>query len=94
MLSKDLYQACTKLKLPKYLQDQIDRASSSVCLNLAEGYGKRTYVDQRKFFQIAMGSLRETQSVLLISNLDCSSSYKIADVLGAHLYRLIKAMPR
>ena len=93
MLSKDLYQACIKLKLPRYLQDQINRASSSICLNIAEGYGKKTYVDQRKFFHIAMGSLRETQSVLLISNMEHSVSFKLANILGAHLYNLIKARP-
>ncbi|MBI1859802.1 MAG: four helix bundle protein, partial [Deltaproteobacteria bacterium] len=57
--SKALYLACKKLKLPLFLKDQLLRASSSVALNVAEGSGKWTGKDQKRFYSIAYGSLRE-----------------------------------
>jgi four helix bundle protein len=46
-----------------YLADQLRRASSSVVLNFAEGYGKQTNADQRRFFTIARGSACEVAAV-------------------------------
>jgi len=92
-LSVKFYRQCNELKLPRHLKDQLNRASSSISLNLAEGYGKFTYKDQRKFFHIAMGSLREVQAILILSNLASSKIYSLADHLGASLYKLIKAQP-
>lgn len=37
-------------------KDQLDRASTSIVLNLAEGNGKRTYPDRSRYFDIARGS--------------------------------------
>ncbi|MEI8347736.1 MAG: four helix bundle protein, partial [Pseudomonadota bacterium] len=67
-LSVLLYRECAKIKLPHHLKDQLLRASSSIALNLAEGRGKRTPKDQRRFFDIAFGSVREVQSVLDLAN--------------------------
>ena len=89
-LSVELYHECAKLKLPRHLKDQLLRSSSSVSLNLAEGYGKRTYKDQRKYFQISMGSLRESQAVLILADINPESKiYKLSDHIGACLYKLI-----
>jgi four helix bundle protein len=55
-ISLNFYQSCRLLKLPRHLKDQLDRASSSVALNLAEGSAKPTRRDQMKFFFIAFGS--------------------------------------
>ena len=88
-LALELYKACQSLKVADFLRNQLDRAASSIVLNLAEGNGRRTTADRKRFFQIAYGSLKETQAILDISD----TSPKIvamADVLGAHLYRLIK----
>lgn len=48
-------------KLPKSLaiREQLDRASSSIPLNLAEGNGKFTKPDRCRFFDIARGSALE-----------------------------------
>ena len=92
-ISIEFYNECQKIKLPRHLKDQMNRASSSISLNLAEGYGKSTYKDQRRFFYIAMGSLRESQSILILSNLTNSKAFQIADYLGASLYKLINASP-
>ena len=52
--------------LPKALaaHDQIDRASTSIPLNLAEGNGKFTAKDRCRFFDIARGSALECAAAL------------------------------
>ena len=63
-LSVEFYREGQKIKMPCYLREQFNRASSSICLNLAEGSGKRTAADQKKYYRISLGSLRECQSIL------------------------------
>ena len=46
------------------LRDQLDRASVSVVLNIAEGAGRRTPGDKAHFFTIARGSATECAAVL------------------------------
>ncbi|MCF3651360.1 four helix bundle protein [Synoicihabitans lomoniglobus] len=45
-------------------KDQLDRASTSVVLNLAEGNGKRSHPDRCRFFDIARGSAVECAACL------------------------------
>jgi four helix bundle protein len=40
---------------------QLIRAADSIGANIAEGTGRGTYVDNRRFVRIARGSLNETQ---------------------------------
>ncbi len=49
-----------------FLADQLRRAASSIPLNFAEGYGKRTPKDQRRFFIIARGSTNEVAALLAV----------------------------
>ena len=50
--------ALTKAARPA-LRDQIERASSSIALTLAEGCARRTRRDRHHFFSIAQGSAME-----------------------------------
>lgn len=52
--------------IPKSISahDQLDRASTSVSLNIAEGNGKLTPEDRCKFFDIARGSALECAACL------------------------------
>ena len=43
----------------RYLADQLNRASLSIPLNIAEGNGRRTVADRRNFFAISRGSVHE-----------------------------------
>lgn len=57
-LAVQYYHAVKSLKLPGHLRSQLLRASASIVLNLAEGYGKFSRADQRRYYQIAFGSVR------------------------------------
>ena len=46
------------------VKDQLDRASTSVVLNLAEGNGKRSGLDRCRFFDISRGSAVECAACL------------------------------
>ncbi len=78
--SLDFYQDSLKLlkasyklagNLPSYerynLSDQLRRASCSILLNMAEGYGRYHYLDRLRFLYIARGSLSETLSGFIIA---------------------------
>ena len=87
-LAKDLYKETKSLKLRGTIRDQPERASLSIVLNLAEGSGKAGAKERKRFFQIAMGSLRETQALLELT--ESKEAAKLADQLGAFLYRLLQ----
>ena len=46
------------------LRDQLDRASSSILLNIAEGCGRSSRSDKAQFYLIARGSAMESAAVL------------------------------
>ena len=50
-----------------YLADQLKRAVSSIALNFAEGYGKNSRKEQRRFFAIAKGSTNEVGAIMDIA---------------------------
>jgi four helix bundle protein len=89
-LAKLFYWECKELKLPVYLRDQLLRSSSSIALNIAEGSGKRTPIDQAKFYTIALGSLRESQAILELEKIENIKLMKLGDQLGAILFTLIR----
>ena len=64
----ELYLECEKLKLKNPVRDQLLRASLSIALNITEGSGRSSSKDKRRFYSIAMGSLRETQTLVKITN--------------------------
>ena len=51
-------------KPEKYICDQLARASFSIVLNIAEGSGKSSNNDRKKYFTIARGSVFECVAVL------------------------------
>ncbi|MBE9221079.1 four helix bundle protein [Cyanobacterium stanieri LEGE 03274] len=46
---------------------QIRRSASSIPANIAEGYGRRTTGEYRRFLSIAQGSVNELQTHLLLA---------------------------
>lgn len=77
-----------------FLADQLRRAAASVTLNFAEGCGKRSLRDRRRFFDSAKGSVYEVAAVLdvaerfgvLAPNTHCEA-HAICDQLAAMLTR-------
>jgi len=88
----EFYKISKDLKLPGHLKSQYLRACSSVSLNLSEGSAKPTVSDRRKFYFIALGSLRECQTILRLHGQAHPHLIEKADFLGACLYRLCQAV--
>ena len=57
------YEFCEELKGHRHAKDQLIRASQSIPLNIAEGNGKATDGDRRRFFEIARGSALECAAI-------------------------------
>ena len=89
-LAVDFYRQTRALALKGHLLDQLKRAASSIALNLAEGRGRETLRDQKHFFIMARGSVRECQAIFEIEGLKGTAAWTTLDNLGAHIYRLIE----
>ena len=90
IIAVDFYRLTRTLKLPSHLKQQLARAASSVALNLAEARGKSSVADQTRFFQIALGSVRECQAIFELADHATHPVADRLDHLAASLYRLIK----
>ena len=85
-LAIQFYRDCQNIKLTRIARDQFERALLSIPLNLAEGAAKPTERDRKKFYFIALGSMREVQALLtLFGSPELNSK---ADRLAASLYCL------
>ena len=67
-------------RLPRgrgHLRDQLTRASTSIVLNLAEGAGKVSKADKRRYYLTARGP-RPSPRLCSTSARDCGSSTKLS----------------
>jgi four helix bundle protein len=85
-LAVELYGHCETVQARHHLKDQLLRSSLSVVLNLSEGSAKPTAKDRRRFYAIALGSCRETQTLLRLTHRP--DLLELSDRLGASLYLL------
>jgi four helix bundle protein len=92
-LATQLYQRCKQIRVPLFLKDQLMRASASVAMNLAEGSGKFSPKDQRRYYSISLGSLREVQAVLALEKVEDRKIRLLADQIGAILFTLCRSEP-
>lgn len=97
-LAKEIFQVTLQFPAEeKYsLTDQIPRSSRSVKANIAEGWGKRIYINSFKSHLVnSNGSLEETKS-WCISALDCNyiseevytDFINKAEIIGSKLWKL------
>ena len=86
-LAVEFYRECKKVSLPAYAKDQPRRAAFSIALNIAEGSDKPSLTEKARFYTIALGSLRECQSVIRLE--DLKHLEQKADHIGGCLYKLI-----
>ena len=78
---------------------QLVRAADSIGANIAEGTGRGTFVDNRRFVRIARGSLNETQHWLrraykrrLLSDKEVDTIKPIMDELAPKLNAYLKSI--
>ena len=90
-LAVDFYKRLQFQKLPLELRSQLQKASSSIALNLAEGSGRSTSPDKRRFYSIAFASLRECQAIIELVFSKEDRIWNEADILAAHIFKLIKS---
>jgi len=83
-----------KRNLTRDLRDQLDRSSTSILFNIAEGAGKTSRSDKQRFYEIARGSATETAAqidVLHIRGLITDEQYRAARQL---LVRILQMLSR
>jgi four helix bundle protein len=101
-LAKTIYKLTEKF--PKHetyaLADQIRRAVVSVPSNIAEGQARKSPGDFRRFLHIALGSLAEVDTQLVLAQEfeylkadDVDSLFEQIQVLRKKLYALINSLP-
>jgi len=60
-----VYERVDRMKgYQRHARDELIRASQSLPRNIAEGNGKRSRADRKRFFQIARGSALECAAIL------------------------------
>ena len=98
-LGKEIYRVTNDEPFTKdfSLKDQIRRASTSIMLNIAEGFARRSTNEFKQFLYIAHGSAAEVQSALYIaldqnyiSDREFHALYKQTDAISKMLAGFIK----
>jgi four helix bundle protein len=93
-LAVNLYQQTKTVRLPAHLKNQYQRACSSIALNLAEGWGKGISADRKRFWKIALGSIRECESITALEPQAFGTrQLALLNHLAASTYRLIERAP-
>ncbi|MBI3544127.1 MAG: four helix bundle protein [Deltaproteobacteria bacterium] len=88
-LALELHHKAEALELKHHVKDQLTRATLSVALNLAEGSGKPSHPEKRRFYAIAFGSIREVQAIFQLMRIQDKKLIDKADHVAACLYRLV-----
>jgi len=84
-----------------FLADQLRRAASSVVLNFAEGCGKSSFAERRRYFETARGSAYEVAAAVdvarafaVVSAPQRDAVSELCDHLCAMLTRFAASTPR
>lgn len=93
------YRLCQRLEgCDRHARDQLLRASQSIPLNIAEGNGKGTGLDKRRFFEIARGSSLECAAIydVLVATevIDPNEAEEPKSMLSRIVSMLTKLAPR
>ncbi len=91
-LAVEFYREARGQSAPRHLKDQLMRAASSVVLNLSEGSAKRSQADRRRFYEMALGSVRECEAIVELLEPDSVKLQEPIDKLARHVYKLVRAL--
>jgi four helix bundle protein len=89
-----LISSLLKRNVHRDLREQVDRSSTSILFNIAEGAGKTAQADKQRFYEIARGSATETAAqldVLHIRGVMTTEEYRTARLL---LLRVVQMLSR
>ena len=90
-------QSMTPLLVPAHqrvLHDQLDRASLSVVLNVAEGAGRHSRRDKRRHYAIARGSAMETAACIDVVRLRRLAPESVCDQARSLALRTIQMLTK
>jgi len=101
VLTKQIYTITRKFPKEEIygLSNQLRRVSVSVASNIAEGYGRITRNDYKRFLSFSFGSTFEIQTQLIIcieigiiNNEDFNESMMLSKEISAMLHAIIKKL--
>jgi len=90
-LAVQFYRETRDLRLVRHLKDQFDRAASSIALNLREGSAKSSRKDRLRFYEIALGSIRECQAIFDLAGTQGPAAKQL-DATAASAYQLCRSL--
>ncbi len=99
--NKEVIRLISSLNLDRNTQDQLRRASFSIMLNIAEGSGRFTNPDKRKFYIIARGSAFECVAIFdflkdlgMVNEASYQEYYSTLEEISKMLFAMIKRLER
>lgn len=90
-MAVEFYRLARGQSASRHLKDQLMRAASSAALNLSEGSAKKSPADRRRFYEIALGSVRECEAIIKLLHPTSERLRAPIDVLARHVYSLVRA---
>jgi len=91
-LSVDVYEFLKVSKIDKALKGQLQRASTSIALNIAEGSGRFTQKDKKSFYTNARSSVLECVAIFQILLKNKTLEQEEYDVFYANLEEIAKML--
>ena len=78
----------------RHARDQLARAALSITLNIAEGNGKRSLPERKRYFDIARGSSMECAAILDVLKITGAYSETDLDSAKTLLIRIVAMLSR
>ena len=77
-----------------HLRDQLDRAGTSIVLNIAEGAGEFSLPDKQRFYRMARRSATETAAILDILDRRKAVAFEVVQAARELIVRVVSMLAR